>query len=85
MGTFLHVEGCIEAVRRRMKREFQGPADTGSEDILAVNQMAGMVMKTAGKKIAPGRARAGATEAIGGCLAGGPLSYLSTRRDSISA
>ena len=68
-----------------MKSEFQGPANTGSEEMVTMNQMAGMVMKIAGKKIAPGRARAGATEAIGGCLAGGPLSYLSARRDSISA
>lgn len=34
MGTFLHVDGCIEAARRRMKREFQGPADTPSEETL---------------------------------------------------
>jgi GDP-D-mannose 3', 5'-epimerase len=35
-----------------MKSEFPGPVNIGSEEMVTINQMAGMIMQIAGKKLA---------------------------------
>jgi GDP-D-mannose 3', 5'-epimerase len=50
--SFLYIDECIEAVRRLMESDFPGPVNIGSEEMVTINQMAGMIMKIAGKKIA---------------------------------
>jgi GDP-D-mannose 3', 5'-epimerase len=50
--SFLYIDECIEAVRRLMESGFPGPVNIGSEEMVTINQMAGMIMKIAGKKIA---------------------------------
>jgi GDP-D-mannose 3', 5'-epimerase len=49
--SFLYIDECIEAVRRLMESQFPGPVNIGSEEMVTINQMAGMIMKIAGKKI----------------------------------
>jgi GDP-D-mannose 3',5'-epimerase len=49
--SFLYIDECIEAVRRLMESEFPGPVNIGSEEMVTINQMAGMIMEIAGKKI----------------------------------
>jgi GDP-D-mannose 3', 5'-epimerase len=50
--SFLYIDECIEAVRRLMESSFPGPVNIGSEEMVTINQMAGMIMKIADKKIA---------------------------------
>jgi GDP-D-mannose 3', 5'-epimerase len=49
--SFLYIDECIEAVRRLMESSFPGPVNIGSEEMVTINQMAGMIMQIAGKKI----------------------------------
>jgi GDP-D-mannose 3',5'-epimerase len=49
--SFLYIDECVEAVRRLMESEFPGPVNVGSEEMVTINQMAGMIMEIAGKKI----------------------------------
>jgi GDP-D-mannose 3',5'-epimerase len=49
--SFLYIDECVEAVRRLMESEFPGPVNIGSEEMVTINQMAGMIMEIAGKKI----------------------------------
>jgi GDP-D-mannose 3',5'-epimerase len=49
--SFLYIDECVEAVRRLMKSEFAGPVNIGSEEMVTINQMAGMIMEIAGKKL----------------------------------
>ena len=50
--SFLYIDECIEGVRRLMRaREFRGPVNIGSEEMVTINQMAAMIMEIAGKKI----------------------------------
>lgn len=49
--SFLYIDECIEAVRRLMESQFQGPVNIGSEEMVTINQMAEMIMKIAGKKL----------------------------------
>jgi GDP-D-mannose 3',5'-epimerase len=50
--SFLYIDECIEAVRRLMKcTTFRGPVNIGSDEMVTINQMAGMIMKIAGKKL----------------------------------
>lgn len=51
--SFLYIDECIEAVRRLMKcTTFRGPVNIGSDEMVTINQMAAMIMKIAGKKLA---------------------------------
>jgi GDP-D-mannose 3', 5'-epimerase len=50
--SFLYIDECVEAVRRLMSSEFQGPVNVGSEEMVTINQMAEMIMGIAGKKLA---------------------------------
>lgn len=50
--SFLYIDECVDAVRRLMQSEFQGPVNIGSEEMVTINQMAEMIMEIAGKKLA---------------------------------
>ena len=49
--SFLYVDECIEAVRRLMESDFEGPVNIGSEEMVTINQLAEMAMSIAGKKL----------------------------------
>jgi nucleoside-diphosphate-sugar epimerase len=49
--SFLYIDECVEAVRRLMKSDFQGPVNIGSEEMVSINQTAAIVMEIAGKKL----------------------------------
>jgi len=49
--SFLHIDECLEGVRRLMKSSFTGPVNIGSDEMVSLNELARMVMKIAGKKI----------------------------------
>jgi len=42
--SFLYIDECVEAVRRLMASAFKGPVNIGSEEMVTINQMAGMIM-----------------------------------------
>ena len=45
--SFLFIDECIEAVRRLMKSDFAGPVNIGSEEMIAINDLAKLVMDIA--------------------------------------
>jgi len=49
--SFLYIDECIEATRRLMKSDFQGPVNVGSEEMVTINQMVEIVAGIAKKKI----------------------------------
>lgn len=49
--SFLYIDECIEGVRRLMNSDFTGPVNIGSEEMVTINQLAAIVMKTAGKQL----------------------------------
>lgn len=49
--SFLHVDECVEGVRRLMESDFQGPVNIGSEEMVSINQLVGMVSSIAGKRV----------------------------------
>jgi GDP-D-mannose 3', 5'-epimerase len=49
--SFLHVDECVEGVRRLMESNFSGPVNIGSEEMVTINGLAEMVMGIAGKKL----------------------------------
>jgi nucleoside-diphosphate-sugar epimerase len=49
--SFLYVDECLEGVRRFMESDFLGPVNIGSEEMVTINELAGMAMKIAGKPL----------------------------------
>jgi GDP-D-mannose 3',5'-epimerase len=49
--SFLYIDECLEGVRRLMEGEFIGPVNIGSEEMVTINQLVGMVMDIAGRKL----------------------------------
>lgn len=49
--SFLYIDECVEAVRRLMQSDFTGPVNVGSEEMIAINDFAKMVIDIAGKNI----------------------------------
>lgn len=47
--SFLFVDECIEATRRLMESDFQGPVNIGSEEMVTINELVDIVGKIAGK------------------------------------
>jgi nucleoside-diphosphate-sugar epimerase len=50
--SFLYIEECLEGIRRLMESGFTGPVNIGSEEMVTINRLAGMVMSAAGKHVA---------------------------------
>ena len=49
--SFLYIDECVDAVRRLMNSSFHGPVNIGSNEMVTINQMAGMIMEIAGKNL----------------------------------
>ena len=49
--TFLYIDECLEGVRRLMTSDFTGPVNIGSDELISLNDLAGMAMHIAGKTL----------------------------------
>ncbi len=49
--SFLFIDECLEGVRRLMDSDFLGPVNIGSEEMVAINQLAEMAMRVADKPL----------------------------------
>lgn len=49
--SFLFIDDCIEATRRLMASDFAGPVNIGSEEMIALNDLAQMVITLSGKSL----------------------------------
>ena len=49
--SFLYIDECIEAVRRLMNSNFTEPVNIGSEEMIAINDLAKMIIGISGKEI----------------------------------
>ena len=49
--SFLYIDECLDGVRRLMQSDFAGPVNIGSEEMVTINNLVGMVANIAGKKI----------------------------------
>jgi nucleoside-diphosphate-sugar epimerase len=49
--SFLYVSECVEGTIRLMRSNFEGPVNVGSEEMVTINQLADMIMTTAGKRL----------------------------------
>jgi GDP-D-mannose 3', 5'-epimerase len=49
--SFLYVDECLEGSTRLLRSEFEGPVNVGSEEMVTINQLVGMVADIAGKTI----------------------------------
>lgn len=50
--SFLYIEECLEGIRRLMNsKNFIGPVNIGSNEMVSINQLAEMAMDIAGKKL----------------------------------
>jgi GDP-D-mannose 3',5'-epimerase len=49
--SFLYIDECIEGVLRLMEYDFTGPVNIGSDEMVSINELAGMTMEIAGKKL----------------------------------
>jgi nucleoside-diphosphate-sugar epimerase len=50
--SFLYIDECLEGTTRLMRSDFTGPVNIGSEEMVSINQLADMVIRIAGKKLA---------------------------------
>ncbi|MBA7707037.1 dTDP-4-oxo-6-deoxy-D-allose reductase [subsurface metagenome] len=49
--SFLYIDECLEGTLRLMRLDWTGPVNIGSEEMVTIDQLAGMVMEIAGKKL----------------------------------
>ena len=49
--SFLFIDECLDGIRNLMKSDFQGPVNIGSEEMIAINDFAKMVINISGKNI----------------------------------
>ena len=49
--SFLFIDECIEATRRLMDSDFQGPVNIGSEEMVTINQLVDVAAKVENKKV----------------------------------
>lgn len=49
--SFLYIDECVEAVRRFMTSDFQGPVNIGSEEMVTINGLVDIAMAAAGKRL----------------------------------
>lgn len=49
--SFLFIDECVEAVRRLMESDFQGPVNIGSEEMVTINQLVAIAAEAAGKTV----------------------------------
>lgn len=49
--SFLYIEDCLNAILAFMEKDFEGPVNIGSEEMITINEMAKLISRIAGKKI----------------------------------
>jgi nucleoside-diphosphate-sugar epimerase len=49
--SFLYIDECLEGVRRLVDSDFTGPVNIGSEEMVTIDQLAGMIADIAGKRL----------------------------------
>jgi nucleoside-diphosphate-sugar epimerase len=49
--SFLYIDECIEAILRLMDSDFLGPVNIGSEEMIAINDLAQMIIRISGKNL----------------------------------
>jgi nucleoside-diphosphate-sugar epimerase len=49
--SFLYIDECIEATRRLMDSDFEGPVNIGSEEMVTINQLADTAAKVSRKNV----------------------------------
>ncbi len=49
--SFMYVDECVEGVLRMMSSDFAGPVNIGSEEMVSLNQLAGLAIKITGKQV----------------------------------
>lgn len=49
--SFLYVDECVEGTTRLMRSGFAGPVNIGSEEMVSINRLAGMIADIAGKVV----------------------------------
>jgi nucleoside-diphosphate-sugar epimerase len=49
--SFLYIDECLEGVSRLMRSPFSGPVNVGSNEMVTINQLVGIVSEIAGKKL----------------------------------
>ena len=49
--SFLYVDECVEGTIRLLRSNFEGPVNIGSEEMVSINQLAGVIAGIAGKTI----------------------------------
>jgi GDP-D-mannose 3', 5'-epimerase len=49
--SFLYIDECVEGIRRLVNSDFIGPVNIGSEEMISINDFAGLVMRISGKKL----------------------------------
>jgi len=49
--SFLFIDECVEAIRRLVESDFTGPVNIGSEEMIAINDLASMVIEISGKNL----------------------------------
>ena len=49
--SFLFIDECIEATRRLMDSDFQGPVNIGSEEMVTINQLVDVAAKVGNKEV----------------------------------
>lgn len=49
--SFLFIDECIEGTVRLLRSDFQGPVNIGSEEMIAINDFAALIIETSGKRL----------------------------------
>ncbi|MFN3573961.1 NAD-dependent epimerase/dehydratase family protein [Phenylobacterium sp.] len=49
--SFLYVDECLEGTTRLLRSDFEGPVNIGSEEMVTINQLAGIIIDISGKSI----------------------------------
>lgn len=49
--SFLYIDECLEGILRLMRSAWIGPVNIGSEEMVTIDRLAGMIMDIAGKKL----------------------------------
>jgi GDP-D-mannose 3',5'-epimerase len=49
--SFLYVDECLEGATRLLRSDWEGPVNIGSEEMVSINQLVGIVADIAGKNI----------------------------------
>jgi GDP-D-mannose 3', 5'-epimerase len=49
--SFLYIDECVEGTLRLMRSDFSGPVNIGSDEMVTLNDLAGMIIDISGKRL----------------------------------